>query len=540
MVTNGFLKVDDTFLKTQAIKESEFDATGFPQTLKDAVSILKRPDEATTSSVPSPKLNTYVGIKIGASSTTIGYSQSSGAIAERPQLNDLEGYYFPLGSDLKGLSLSDIRANILKPTPKIEPIDGSFESEDSTEYKNDPLVVYSQGITPCTNEVENLITTSAIKTAWSNATTSSMINNLVSSQDGLSITPAVMTSDTIGTYKITPSSSGYYCFSFYARLDGRSYNALNNVRYLKMNLSPEVSDSYIISEEAMAQSASSILFTLKFEWLRYAAVAYLTAGTQYTITLNWFYRDTSISSTNNNFRASNLKIAGVLIERNKWPSPYDVRKSNVSGTSSISNTIYHLAAFDLDSLYDNISQNKGWIISYKRKIADTFSSNTSHYDSLGDLYWGYAGNQLVSNNFNEEDPPPIAAEDFYLKWEHVILRHEEDSPLVDIYTEATNDNREYHFKVDISEILLRKEFKSQEYNLMLGCRDVDIENISNATYKDLIYIPEGDDSTLQKIKNNTMGLFTSEMVVAVNDVETTSQAIVVTDMNIIEKVNLEY
>lgn len=540
MVTNGFLKIDNTFLKTQSIKESEFDSTNFPSALKDMEDFTKRPTSAQTSEVPSPNLNSYAGVKIGASSTVIGSNKSFGVVSERPQINNLQGYYFPLGSDIKGSSLSDIRSSLLKPVDKVETIQEDFEKEDTAEYRKDPMFIFGGGIIPCSNQINNLLDAETVRSAWSNATTEILANTPFSASDGLTVYPVTMTSDTEGTYEVIPESSGYYCFSFYARLDGRSYNPLNVTRYIKMSISPGVTDSYIISEDAQSLSNSSILFTLKFEWLRYAAVAYLTEGTQYTIKLNWFYRDTASGISGNNYRASKLKIAGILLEQRKWPSSYEVRKSNISGSSSIPNDIYHLAVFDLDSLANNISQNKGWIISYKRKIEDNQASNTVHYDSLGDMYWGYFGDQIIASNFGGEESPSVSTNDFYLKWEQVILRHIENASEVDVYVEATNSNKEYFFKIDISNLNLRKEFRGQEYNLMLGCKDDQISNISNATYRDLLYILDGDDSSLQKIKNNIMGLFTSEAEIVINDIKTTEKAIVLTNMNIVEKANLEY
>ena len=540
MVTNGSLKIDGTFLKTQAIKETEFDAAGFPSSLKDAESFLRRPPAATSSSVPAPSINAYSGLKAGASSTGVGYQQTLGGFSERPQLNNIDGYYFSLGSDLEGSSLDDVRSDLLRPALKVNTIPGEFEKQGTTEYRKDPMFIYGQGLTPYSNQVNNLKTTSAIKEAWSNATVTPLYSNIASSVDGVSIAPATITADTIGTYTITPTSSGYYCFSFYSRLDGRNYYSLNTVRYLKLAISPNVQDYYIISEEDTPASSGLALFNLKFEWVRHAVVFYLTANTQYTISLNWFYRDTSISTTNNNFRASNLKIAGVLLEKKKWPSPYEVRSSNATGTKSIDNLIYHLAVFDLDSLGDNISRNKGWILSYKRRIFDNVNSLTPHYDSLGGGYWGYLGNQVVANNFNGGAAPSVDVSKFYLKWEHVILRHQEDSNVVNVYVTATNSNDSYSFNVNTGGIVPRGEFRGQEYNLMLGCRPDSIEEISNATYKDLIYVLDGSDSALQKVKNNLLGVFSGDMTIAVNDVKTTNTATIVTDMNIFEKANLEY
>ena len=159
---------------------------------------------------------------------------------------------------------------------------------------------------------------------------------------------------------------------------------------------------------------------------------------------------------------------------------------------------------------------------------------------MGGGYWGYLGNQVVANNFNGGAAPSVDVSKFYLKWEHVILRHQEDSNVVNIYVTATNSNDSYSFNVNTNGIVPRGEFRGQEYNLMLGCKPDSIEGISNATYKDLIYVLDGSDSALQKVKNNLLGVFSGDMTIAVNDVKTTNTATIVTDMNIFEKANLEY
>ena len=539
MVTNGLLKVDDTFLKTQSIKESPFDAAGFPSTLKEALSFLKRPGEAVTLSVPSPRLNAYPGVKIGASSTTVGREAGFGTVAERPQLNNLDGYYFPLGSDLKGSDLSDIRENILKPVAKVETIQEGFESQEGIEYKTDPMFIYGQGLTPSSNNVNNLKTTSYIKSSWTNANVTTLRHNITSSADGVIINPVIMSEDTVSTYTITPDATDYYCFSFYARLDGRNFNTLNNTRYIKISIDPPVDRAYVVSEDVIIGENYALL-NLKFEWKRYAAVMFLEEGITYTLKLNWFYKDSSLGDTSINLRAYGLKVAGVLLEKGKKISPYEVRHSNVSGESQIENIIYHLSIFNLDSLADNISQNKGWIISYKRKIFDEGGLDFEHCDSLGDLYWGYSSGQIVASNFNEMDPPFISLSDYYLNWEHVILRHKENENIIDLYVEVTNSNKEYHFEIDISGIDLTGTFQGVDYDLLLGCKKESFSNLSDVTYKDLIYVLDGSDSSLQKVKNNTMGIFTSDITVSNIDEETTGQAVVLTDMNILEKSYLEY
>ena len=540
MTTDGFLKINETSLKTQALKEATFDAASFPVSLRDAEECLKNPSITTTYSIPSPSLSSFRGIQIGSRTARTGAPVKVGIFSETAHMPNTAGYYFPLGSELSGRSFSDISNSLSKPVPvlnRVPNILGEFVPEANLACINKPVFIYSEGAAPSKSTLINLLNLSARNTAWNiNATTSSLEKNIVSAPDGLNINATNLSLDTKGIYKITPTTTGYYSFSFYARIPGRDYYS-NNIRYLRISISPSVVNSFTIAPIDGYSPSDRYVFDIKFEWRRYAAVFYLEANQEYTITLNWFAKDISVD-TRDNYRTSGLRICGVFLEKAATPSIYDYQYSNKPLPSK---TTYYPLVFDAVDLPIFANDVDSWTIAYRRKIFDNPASGTMHCDSLGDLYWGYRGSVIIANNFNSEGIDSVDVASFFNTWEVVVLQHKSNSDLVSVTVDAADTDLSYSFNINTQGIDFTQTLQGQRYNLMLGAKKDILGDFSSSTYKDVIITADDSDELVQRLRNVLLKVTEgSATIVEPSGSTTVSDAIIATNTNFIEKANLEY
>lgn len=521
MATSGFLKVDKASLKTIAMKESPFDASGFPTHLYGAYSYLLNPSRATRVATSQPQLNSTIGVSLK------GYA-NYGGFTERPA--NTRGYYFPLDSNLYGYNLALVQSEPMKPVDERVP---NIEGALLAGYENNGLSLY-EGMAASKTDITNLIDSSTFKNSWVNANVSTFSHTPVNSTDGISILPSNMSLDTKRSFTFTPATTGTYHFSFYARLlgDARLYSS-TSVRALTVTVSPAPASSYEVVIPRLLRSANT--YNLEFEWNRYGRAINLTAGTTYTVTLNWY------ASSNWRRADAPLKMCGILLEKSNYLTPYDVRGTNIDGSGRAVTAVRRPLLFNLEK-FDNalITPAKSWMITYLRKFSTNAqaSNPTFHSDNLYPKNCGYSGAGLMPSIQGEQ------ASDYYNYWEKVIFYHEANASQVKYEVFNTETNKHYSSMLSNFSAVESNTIGGVRYNLCLGITVInrELQECDNAFYRDLLYIPEVTAEEYNAEISKFFEVETANMTYEKTGETpvTVSGALTIKKTNLLERSTLEY
>lgn len=324
---------------------------------------------------------------------------------------------------------------------------------------------------------------------------SAFTGNFLSAEDPIDIRPLSRSSDCTFTVPITITEAGYYCFSTWCRLNSDSIGEKTAIAGLHFvtNRAQALIDgrdtsrpSYVISDafESTTQELTYDTFRVSTHWDRYAKVSYLQPGTYYAA-IKWLQSDmTTVSST------STLRFVGMLVEKTTGPSTYDNRL--ISYTNLPKQPI--LSAHALVFALPNFSVSNNWTIVYSRYIFDNAGSGLSHFDSFGDIVYGYFGSQIMVDG-SPVTGLSVNSNDFYNRWERVMLEHTANSSTIKmtVTSQGVNeDNPEKSYEVNIS--MTGHTFETTLYeasfNLMLGSTlNNNTLTFYNCSYKNVWWIP---------------------------------------------------
>lgn len=330
---------------------------------------------------------------------------------------------------------------------------------------------------------------------------------------------------------IVEEEADYY-FSFYIRSDSPTYvyglgfipptagteiekyitaSSLSNVEGCGDANLPEVTsyrivDSTHTSAAPLASNSDVIGFKVDSAWRRVAGKTHLVAGSYKAVA--WVSGKEGESSTPTEFR-----VCGMKIEKNML-SPYDYRSIDYLNYENISrNKKTHILYFDFKKIGSGLTKEGKWAISYLRKFESLASDNQLHCDSVGSTYFGYQGNSVIVNGVTQKVEGIENTNDFYNRWERVIIIHEAnaDSVNIEVISSGSYLNKEsknYSFSASVSDFnpVLPGGKNSTVCNLLLGGK---IENnkiiTCNGTYRDVWFFAEGlSEEELKALKKQYM------------------------------------
>lgn len=214
-----------------------------------------------------------------------------------------------------------------------------------------------------------------------------------------------------------------------------------------------------------------------------------------------FYLNLKI--TNENKIVPGVHVVGMEVVKNELP-PYDYRNINYTNIldSNLMGTKKHVIYFDFSKAAGSMIKSSSWAISYLRKFEGLEEDNQAHYDTIGNVVFGYSGSNVMVNNEAAKGITKFTPNDSYNGWEQVIVTHtkDEDQIYVEVNTvgncskgEAPKNSKRYTFYAPISSYTLDMPYTNNgTYNLILGGKVENGEVINcNGSYRNLWWFPNG-------------------------------------------------
>lgn len=468
------INTDLNVCKVSFIKEK-----GFSGTNKELYNLSKLYDNLSTTA------ETFTFIEDKSESVT------ADVFCEQPNFI-ADGIYYPLGSDLYGYKISEIKnvcsnrykdksTAVIKP-PTIEDSNALLEGIPFT----------FEGVTPCNKYSCNLLQFPKDKTSWGSYWkyyNNGVKNDLTITEDCDNI---YYSSDCLELYKVPKNTY----FEYVVDLDASSYTVSCNMRVFNGTTSGStvlmvLPNNVSYSEDGATLSSSIIghvnMDGITDDWKRFYYSFTPSAKGSYKIII----ATNSCNLNNaNNYDNFNIKICGLMLTKTAYPMTYNALEQNYSAAeiqykdeSALVGTLGYPAIFDIFNKDGGISYNTGFTITYKRKFPYT---NTNAYDYLGkdfriretiDSNSSYNGRGFVT-----EQVVFVVKSDFsYIKYSSLA-------------------NSETYKDTQGSNLLL-----SDKTYLYLGYNPNDKTYSNNTTYSDLIVYNEAlTDEKVKKVFNTNL------------------------------------
>lgn len=291
-------------------------------------------------------------------------------------INALNGYYSkgaitPIGDKTQEETLISI------PKFEINNIYRNYVLGDDMTFSRDVISTF-EGSYSCVCNYDNLIKFNIED--FSNYSEIKNLNiNPILSKDGVIITPD-KNNDFKYSYSFTVETENYYTFSFYARYE--DYNTVLRLPYFK-DENNNVVDDYKIYRGDILLKDSDRFINLSNKWIRLGVTAKLQQGT-YTCNILWSkeYLLNSNSVRQTNDRNCNLRICGLQLNEGSCLKAYTEKTD-----------LYKPLLFTLNQIKTEKNYNAltdcDWTLSYQRIIQDNFDLRNNHYDSIGNVCFGY-------------------------------------------------------------------------------------------------------------------------------------------------------
>lgn len=299
---------------------------------------------------------------------------------------------------------------------------------------------------------------------------------------------------------INISSTGKYYFSAYMRTEkGRA--KVEEICFVDGE-GIKISTPYSCADIDIKEDQGTFMLTPV--WKRLATLTNIEAPGKY-------YLSVKISDEGN--AVPKVRVVGMEVTKDELP-PYDYRDINYTNidNSKFPELKKHALYFNFSKAGGSMIKSSTWAISYLRKFEGLEIDNQEHYDSIGNIVFGYSGPNIVVNNevkkIEEFNPS-----DSYNGWEQVIITHEKGKDVIGIEVntvgnyskgEAPKTSKRYKIEVPVSSYTLDMPYTATgKYNCILGGKVEKGEIINcNGSYRNLWWFPKGlTEEELNKLRN---------------------------------------
>ena len=372
-------------LQTPSFKEKDFNQNWSSAAIYDIYPVIADPeyvnDPSHQQSVNQPEY----------SSITSGITAAS-FVEKLPYIPD-DAYYYDLSQDLNGYS----KDTLFKEWKAL--VDREILHIDPDEFYSPPfsdLTLFTvYGATPTNSSVKDYLgdREEDLKQYWVNSNQLEIEYlgmNVVSDKRGLYIKNNSYTNDIYFSKPITITAEGYYCFSGFFRLYGNSttITKISGLHFVPSdtpitNLNSTTYKTFPITSVENILYNNSNYFEVHTEWSEIALVSYLPAGT-YNAIIYWPQTDNEGSV--NKGAESELRVAGLRIDNQKFPANFDYRnlKANKLGYQ-----------FPLQFNFNLITPilNTDWVVYYRRYMRCNLDY-ANFQEQIGRIGYGYRTNQI--------------------------------------------------------------------------------------------------------------------------------------------------
>ena len=410
--------------------------------------------------LPTPNLSDKIGI-------------AAFRMIEKPIYLKEDSYYYPLDSDLNGIK-GDEFVNPFEVGPTNNDRKPNISGTPSSAFKSPIFSGY--GVFNSSNPT-NLINVNTNDVVIPTSVTKSNCDiNIPQDKYGVVISDANTqdTGDAVMYWPIHIEEAGDYCVSAWFRLEGDnrgtkiyglhfatpsdSLLSMRTNNYESYPISPNVEATEVVSS---SRATERQMFTLDTHWVRHSLVSTITTPGDYNVVIVWPGTERTLDRTNQ------IKIAGLLVEKNSRPSNYEYRDVDI-----IKNGLKSPVLFDFSSIAN--MEESSWIIIYDRYI-DQNADHLEYFDNIGEITFGLRGNQLLLGNSSTTLDDPS----FYLcKWAKTTLIHTPGNLTLRIICR----NKEAEVSYEYTESLT-SQLDNVNYNLCLGGVDASYPGI----YRNLIF-----------------------------------------------------
>lgn len=395
-------------LQTPSFKEKDFTQDWSNDPLFDFYDIVGDPNAVNDSSLQ------FIPEQPEYSSTTRGITAET-FVEKLPYLPD-DSYYFDLSQNLNGYSKEDLLKDWDDYVPREIP---NLSSEEEYEESVSNRTLFTPyGATTTSASVTNYLGDEEdLKQYWVQSSTLEINNlemNIVADGRGLYIKNNSYTNDIYFSKPITITVEGYYCFSGFFRLYGNDNitTKISGLHFVPsstsiININSTTFETFPITSVKTVLHNNSNYFEVHKEWSEIALVSYLPAGT-YNAIIYWPQNDNE--GNINKDENSELRVAGLRIDNQKFPLNFDYRKlrANKFGYQ-----------FPIQFNLNNITSLLGndWAIYFRRYMRCNLD-NADFANQIGNITFGYQNNQIFIG-----DKRTTFNEDLYNKWGLDMITH---------------------------------------------------------------------------------------------------------------------